>query len=188
MKGTYPRKELRITPARSHYEQGSIRIFVCVCPSTASAMDQRDGVWTGRERAELSHAPRSPPTKAWVLSQVEIHGSCTFRRVAGGLEFVDEVVEACQRPIGECTIRLAYSGLLRGPSKNGATGVACTWYLVENTTTTYHPLFQPTLQHHTLWRWQLLHPLRNGSLTSTRLLPQSQSRLGFPTLPDSRRL
>ena len=30
MKGTYPRKELRITPARSHYEQGSIRIFVCV--------------------------------------------------------------------------------------------------------------------------------------------------------------
>ena len=77
MKGTYPRKELRITPARSHYEQGSIRIFVCVCPSTASAMDQRDRVWTGRERAELSHAPRSPPTRAWVLSQVEIHRSYT---------------------------------------------------------------------------------------------------------------
>jgi hypothetical protein len=93
MKGTYPRKELRITPARSHYEQGSIRIFVCVCPSTASAMDQRDRVWTGRERAELSHAPRSPPTKAWVLSQVEIHRSCTFRRVAGGLELSTKLLK-----------------------------------------------------------------------------------------------
>jgi hypothetical protein len=74
-RGTYSSKELRITPARSHSDQGSIRISVCVCPSTASAMDQRDRVWIGRERAELSHAPRSTPTRPWVLSQAEIHQS-----------------------------------------------------------------------------------------------------------------
>lgn len=93
MKGTYSSKELRITPARSHSEQGSIRIFVCVCPSTASAMDQRDRVLTGRERAELSHAPRSPPTRIWVLLQVGIHQSGTFRRFTGGLRIVDKKLE-----------------------------------------------------------------------------------------------
>lgn len=101
------------------------------------------------------------------------------------LRIVEEVVEACQCPIGECTGKF---GLLTvdyyvDPAKRR---YGCSLYLDENTTTTSHPLFQSTLQHHTLWRWQLLHPRRNGSLTSIHLLLQSQSRQGFPTLPDSR--
>lgn len=93
MKDTYSGKELCITPARSHPEQGSIRISVCVCPSPSSAMDQRDRVLTGRECAELSHAPRSPPTRIGESSQAGIHQFGSFRRVAGGLRIIDEKLE-----------------------------------------------------------------------------------------------
>jgi hypothetical protein len=64
---------------------------VCM-PLPSSAMDQRDRVLRGRERAELSHAPRSPPTRIGKSSQGGIHQSGSFRRVARGLRIIDEEV------------------------------------------------------------------------------------------------
>jgi hypothetical protein len=186
MEGTYSSKELRITPARSHSQQGSIRIYVCVCPSNASAMDQRDRVWTGRVRAEPSHAPRSPPTRASVLSQIGIHKFGSFRRVAGGSRIVDEKVGACECPIGKSTGKFgfAYSGFTTWTQQKTALpeGACKPRRRTPNDIASLsHQIFSLYLCYR-FPRWQLLHPLRNGLLTSIRHLLQSQSRVESQTL------
>jgi hypothetical protein len=135
MKGTYSSKEFRVTPARSHSEQGSIRIFVCVCPSNASAMDQRDRVfdWPGARRAV---------TCATITSNKDLGAVADgnpsiwlFQENCRRSENCRQEVGACVCPIGESTGKFgfAYStaGLLRGPSKKRRYGCSLSWTSVD---------------------------------------------------------
>jgi hypothetical protein len=195
MKGTYSSKEFRVTPARSHSEQGSIRIFVCVCPSNASAMDQRDRVydWPGARRAVTCATITS--NKALGAVADGNPSIWLFQENCRRSENCRQEVGACVCPIGESTGKFgfAYSTVQQvyyvDPAKNGATAVACPGPQSTNTVTTIHPFPLRTFGFclfNRLQRWHLLHPLRNGSLTSVRPLPQSQSRVEFQTLLDSR--
>jgi hypothetical protein len=129
MKGTYSSKEFRVTPARSHSEQGSIRIFVCVCPSNASAMDQRDRVfdWPGARRTV---------TCATITSNKDLGAVADgnpsiwlFQENCRRSEDCRQEVGACVCPIGESTGKFgfAYSRFTTWTQKkNGATAKACT--------------------------------------------------------------
>jgi hypothetical protein len=68
------------------------------------------------------------------------------------------------------------------PAKNGATRRSVYRRRTpDDITSLSHQIFSFCL-YHRLQRWQLLHLLRNGSLTSIRHLLQSQSLVEFQTL------
>jgi hypothetical protein len=188
-KGTYSGKKLRITPARSHPEQGSNRNPPVCIPLHSKQWTNRNRVFAGRERAEVSHAPRSPPTRIGISSQRGIHKPGTFQ-------------ESRKRPENLSTQKLELGTSNR---RGNGTSRIIAYYYVDPATlpiactvpsaddklaTTPKPFpirYSGSALLNRLQRWQLLHRLRNGSLTLIRRLLQSKSRREFLTLPDLHR-